>query len=182
MYTVVLSLLSVARRGFFAGSSGFFTNYTWSDSNLDASAGAARSLQRSPLDVFVGVDVFARGCPGKFASALVSLFLSMRTFVYLLHTVAITCTPYCTVLYIQRTTVSSCTCNSTPLYSLISQSIQKICERSLSVAIFAPAWTYEKLNRRQHFLSVNETFVLLSNIRRTLCSDKYLSDHLLVVV
>ena len=56
-----LSLLPVLHSLFFTACDGIFLNYTWSDLTL------ANSSQRAGTrryDVFVGIDVFGRGCPG----------------------------------------------------------------------------------------------------------------------
>lgn len=48
---------------FFNVCDGIFLNYTWKPENLDLSKAKADSFGR-PLDVYVGIDVFGRGCVG----------------------------------------------------------------------------------------------------------------------
>lgn len=48
---------------FFEACDGIFLNYTWKDGNLQASADMGRNLGRLH-DVFVGIDVYGRGCFG----------------------------------------------------------------------------------------------------------------------
>ena len=58
-------------RDFFDCCDGIFLNYTWKDDNLKASCELAQEINRVH-DVYVGVDVFGRGCLGGFDSARVS--------------------------------------------------------------------------------------------------------------
>ncbi|XP_011498269.1 PREDICTED: cytosolic endo-beta-N-acetylglucosaminidase [Ceratosolen solmsi marchali] len=78
---------------FFNSCDGIFLNYTWTDSGLIESVIRANKQNRIK-DIYVGLDVWGRGCPGGggFNSA---------------------------------------------------HALQRIREQGLSVAIFAPAWTYE---------------------------------------
>ena len=55
--------LSVIDRSFFDVSDGIFLNYTWNDNNLQRSRELAEQSGR-PYDVYVGVDVYGRGCRG----------------------------------------------------------------------------------------------------------------------
>ena len=48
-------------RSFFAACDGIFLNYNWTALHLSLSRQAAKERHH---DVFVGVDVFGRGCPG----------------------------------------------------------------------------------------------------------------------
>ncbi|KAK2192017.1 hypothetical protein NP493_40g00036 [Ridgeia piscesae] len=50
-------------RSFFDVSDGIFLNYTWNDNNLQRSRELAEQSGR-PYDVYVGVDVYGRGCRG----------------------------------------------------------------------------------------------------------------------
>ena len=50
-------------RSFFDVSDGIFLNYTWKDDNLQRSQELGEQLGR-PYDVYVGVDVYGRGCQG----------------------------------------------------------------------------------------------------------------------
>ena len=50
-------------RAFFDVCGGIFLNYTWDDGNLVRSSALGRDSKR-PYDVYVGVDVFGRGCRG----------------------------------------------------------------------------------------------------------------------
>lgn len=48
-------------RSFFELCDGIFLNYNWTDQGLEASRVLAGDRY---LDVYVGIDVFGRGCPG----------------------------------------------------------------------------------------------------------------------
>ena len=48
---------------FFDACDGIFLNYTWKDADLDNSKELALSTYRA-YDVYVGIDVFGRGCRG----------------------------------------------------------------------------------------------------------------------
>ena len=50
-------------RSFFDACDGIFLNYTWNDDNLQTSRELALQSGR-PYDVYVGVDVYGRGCRG----------------------------------------------------------------------------------------------------------------------
>ncbi|ESN99651.1 hypothetical protein HELRODRAFT_84071, partial [Helobdella robusta] len=50
---------------FFNRCDGIFLNYTWTEENLNETMKRASLLNR-PDNVFIGIDVFARGCVGKF--------------------------------------------------------------------------------------------------------------------
>ena len=50
-----------APRSFFDVCDGIFLNYNWSDSGLSSSRFLARDRQG---EVYVGIDVFGRGCYG----------------------------------------------------------------------------------------------------------------------
>lgn len=52
-----------AFRSFFNNCDGIFLNYNWSDSTLANSFGMANRSKRV-FDVYVGLDVWGRGCPG----------------------------------------------------------------------------------------------------------------------
>jgi mannosyl-glycoprotein endo-beta-N-acetylglucosaminidase len=55
MYTVYL------QRAFFDACDGIYLNYNWNDEKLNLSKEMAKNRQ---FDVYVGVDVFGRGCFG----------------------------------------------------------------------------------------------------------------------
>lgn len=61
IYILNCSVIFV-NRVFFDACDGIFLNYLWSEANLMRSAGAAG--QDHLTDVYVGVDVFGRGCFG----------------------------------------------------------------------------------------------------------------------
>ncbi|ELT96975.1 hypothetical protein CAPTEDRAFT_184001 [Capitella teleta] len=58
--------LNMENRKFFDACDGIFLNYTWQGANLDRSRDLAAECSPSnrSIDVFVGVDVFGRGCKG----------------------------------------------------------------------------------------------------------------------
>ncbi|XP_076226014.1 cytosolic endo-beta-N-acetylglucosaminidase isoform X2 [Nomia melanderi] len=49
---------------FFLSCDGIYLNYTWTKSKLENSCNLARNHNRSIHDVYVGLDVWGRGCPG----------------------------------------------------------------------------------------------------------------------
>lgn len=53
---------------FFNACDGIFLNYTWKEEDLDASKQCCLRAGRTPREVYVGVDVFARNCIGGFDS------------------------------------------------------------------------------------------------------------------
>lgn len=55
---------------------GIFLNYTWTESRLSNSCLLAKELNRDIKDIYVGLDVWGRGCPGGggFNSAYVNRF------------------------------------------------------------------------------------------------------------
>ncbi|XP_047363269.1 cytosolic endo-beta-N-acetylglucosaminidase isoform X1 [Vespa velutina] len=56
--------LNEKNKDFFLGCDGIFLNYNWSDSELINSCILAIDLKRDVKDVYVGLDVWGRGCPG----------------------------------------------------------------------------------------------------------------------
>lgn len=61
---------------FFDAADAIFLNYTWTEENLKGSVQVANSVDRVG-DVYVGVDVFGRGCygGGGFSTNAVSITL-----------------------------------------------------------------------------------------------------------
>jgi mannosyl-glycoprotein endo-beta-N-acetylglucosaminidase len=51
-------------REFFLGCDGIFLNYNWTESRLSNSHKFASELSRDVKDIYVGLDVWGRGCPG----------------------------------------------------------------------------------------------------------------------
>lgn len=62
-------------RDFFLYCDGIFLNYTWTESRLTNSRLLAKELGRDVKDIYVGLDVWGRGCPGGggFNSAYVNI-------------------------------------------------------------------------------------------------------------
>nr|XP_050861167.1 cytosolic endo-beta-N-acetylglucosaminidase-like isoform X1 [Vespula vulgaris] len=56
--------LNEKNKDFFLSCDGIFLNYNWTDSRLINSRNLARDLERDIKDVYVGLDVWGRGCPG----------------------------------------------------------------------------------------------------------------------
>jgi len=50
-----------ALRVFFDACDGFFTNYNWTETSLEAMAADNDIVRDRQADIYVGVDVFARG-------------------------------------------------------------------------------------------------------------------------
>ena len=48
---------------FFDACDGIFLNYCWKESHLEQSKAAAVEANR-PFDLYVGIDIFGRGCLG----------------------------------------------------------------------------------------------------------------------
>jgi len=64
-------------REFFLHCDGIFLNYNWTELQLSNSYICAKELNRYSTDIYVGLDVWGRGCPGGggFNSAyVISLF------------------------------------------------------------------------------------------------------------
>lgn len=51
-------------RDFFLHCDGIFLNYNWTESRLSKSHIFAKELGRDIKDIYVGLDVWGRGCPG----------------------------------------------------------------------------------------------------------------------
>ncbi|XP_012217337.1 cytosolic endo-beta-N-acetylglucosaminidase isoform X1 [Linepithema humile] len=51
-------------KDFFLHCDGIFLNYNWTESRLSNSCICARELNRDIKDIYVGLDVWGRGCPG----------------------------------------------------------------------------------------------------------------------
>lgn len=51
-------------RDFFSHCDGIFLNYNWTESRLSKSRIFAKELGRDIKDIYVGLDVWGRGCPG----------------------------------------------------------------------------------------------------------------------
>lgn len=64
-------------REFFSHCDGIFLNYNWTESRLSNSCIYAKELNRDIKDIYVGLDVWGRGCPGGggFNSAYVIILL-----------------------------------------------------------------------------------------------------------
>ncbi|XP_017763389.1 PREDICTED: cytosolic endo-beta-N-acetylglucosaminidase [Eufriesea mexicana] len=93
---------------FFLNCDGIYLNYNWNKSKLEKSYALAKNHNRDIHDIYVGIDVWGRGCPGGGGF------------------------------------------NST--YAL-----RKIREEELSVAIFAPGWTYEYFGSKK-FQELEDVF------------------------
>ena len=63
LFCIVLMFV-LFHRMFYESCDGIFVNYTWTEKSLELSRATA-ATDRDSLDrVFVGIDVFGRGCPG----------------------------------------------------------------------------------------------------------------------
>ncbi|XP_014612927.1 PREDICTED: cytosolic endo-beta-N-acetylglucosaminidase isoform X3 [Polistes canadensis] len=56
--------LNIKNKDFFLSCDGIFLNYNWTDQKLINSCTLAKDLGRDIKDVYVGLDVWGRGCPG----------------------------------------------------------------------------------------------------------------------
>ncbi|KAG7189443.1 hypothetical protein KM043_017144 [Ampulex compressa] len=56
--------LNDQNKEFFLNCDGIYLNYTWTESRLASSYILAKDCGRDPHDVYVGLDVWGRGCPG----------------------------------------------------------------------------------------------------------------------
>ena len=56
--------LNDKNKEFFLNCDGIYLNYNWTKSKLENSCALARSHNRDVRDIYVGVDVWGRGCPG----------------------------------------------------------------------------------------------------------------------
>lgn len=51
-------------RDFFLNCDGIYLNYNWTKSKLENSVALAKNHNRDLHDIYVGLDVWGRGCPG----------------------------------------------------------------------------------------------------------------------
>lgn len=100
---------------------GIFLNYTWTESRLNGSRLFAEKLNRDVKDIYVGLDVWGRGCPGGggFNSAYVNVTAS--------------------IICISSNFLRQINSNKNKFL----KALNLIREQGLSVAIFAPGWTHE---------------------------------------
>lgn len=65
---------------------GIFLNYTWTESRLSSSRLLAKELHRDIKDIYVGLDVWGRGCPGGggFNSTYVNVTASIIRYTYII--------------------------------------------------------------------------------------------------
>lgn len=65
---------------------GIFLNYNWTESRLSNSHLLAKELGRDIKDIYVGLDVWGRGCPGGggFNSAYVNITTSIIYYKYII--------------------------------------------------------------------------------------------------
>ncbi|KAI4487028.1 hypothetical protein M0802_012128 [Mischocyttarus mexicanus] len=56
--------LNENNKDFFLSCDGIFLNYIWTDQKLINSCTLAKNLERDIKDIYVGLDVWGRGCPG----------------------------------------------------------------------------------------------------------------------
>ena len=133
--------LNPLNKAFFDVCDGIFLNYTWTcgadkdgQSTKDSLANSISALENDSrrTDIFVGVDVFGRGCLGgggfqcdQVIKCYLYLFANWR--------------PWHSLSSQMAQSVRGGKLNTLSL----SQALKEIRLRGLSVAIFAPGWTYE---------------------------------------
>lgn len=118
--------LNEHNRVFFDSCDGFFTNYNWQEGHLERMRGQAGERQ---VDVYVGVDVFARGdvVGGRFDT---------------------------------------------------NKSLELIRKHGFSVALFAPGWVYECLEKTEFFQNQDKFWSLLARYLPThsICSLPFVTS------
>lgn len=107
---------------FFSACDGFFTNYNWTEQSLESMRDYSE-VQDRQADIYVGVDVFARGkvVGGMFETKKV---LDMQQ------------------LYLFKQRGGLRVCFST-------QALEVIRKYNFSAALFAPGWVYEAFDRAE---------------------------------
>ena len=113
--------LNAANAPFFDACDGLFTNYTWQTAQPLASAAHAASPARRRA-IYTGIDVFGRGTYGGGGFAVHAVRPTTSTIVF---TGTPTAHPHARYLCVPR------------------KALDVILEARTSVALFAPAWTWE---------------------------------------
>lgn len=96
-------------------------NYNWNKSKLENSYALAKNHNRNVHDIYVGLDVWGRGCPG--GGGFNSTYVIINYFIF------------------KRNDYLISNYNN-------FQALRKIRQEKLSVAIFAPGWTHEFFGSR----------------------------------
>lgn len=116
---------------FFDSCDGFFTNYNWTEENLVEMKNYS-GLQGREADVYVGVDVFARG----------------NVVGGMLETNKVEETPRTNVPSYKYTVILQYVCVG---ISSVPQALDVIRKHDFSAAIFAPGWVYESNDDKTEF-------------------------------
>lgn len=109
-------------RVFFSACDGFFTNYNWTEQNLESMRDYSEAQGRQ-ADIYVGVDVFARG------KVVGGMFETNK------------------VIEMQRRYLFQQPEGST--FSTSTQALEVIRKYNFSAALFAPGWVYEALDKAE---------------------------------
>ncbi|XP_055097875.1 cytosolic endo-beta-N-acetylglucosaminidase isoform X1 [Symphalangus syndactylus] len=154
--------LNQQNRVFFDSCDGFFTNYNWREEHLERMLGQAGERR---ADVYVGVDVFARGnvVGGRFDTDK-SLFTARDSDNRMRgepeddgtaqpQPVSAQLLPHCPC---SSAACLSCAlfwpaCGTTGVMASNPQSLELIRKHGFSVALFAPGWVYECLEKKDFF-------------------------------
>ncbi|XP_054391803.2 cytosolic endo-beta-N-acetylglucosaminidase isoform X8 [Pongo abelii] len=154
--------LNQHNRVFFDSCDGFFTNYNWREEHLERMLGQAGERR---ADVYVGVDVFARGnvVGGRFDTDK-SLFTAgdsdnrMRGVpeddgTAQPQPVSAQLLPPCPCSSAHRLSRALFwpACGTTGVMPSSPQSLELIRKHGFSVALFAPGWVYECLEKKDFF-------------------------------
>nr|XP_054391803.1 cytosolic endo-beta-N-acetylglucosaminidase isoform X8 [Pongo abelii] len=154
--------LNQHNRVFFDSCDGFFTNYNWREEHLERMLGQAGERR---ADVYVGVDVFARGnvVGGRFDTDK-SLFTAgdsdnrMRGVpeddgTAQPQPVSAQLLPPCPCSSADRLSRALFwpACGTTGVMPSSPQSLELIRKHGFSVALFAPGWVYECLEKKDFF-------------------------------
>ena len=139
--------LNPLNKAFFDVCDGIFLNYTWTcgadqdgQPTKDSLANSISALENDSrrTDIFVGVDVFGRGCLGGGGFQCDQV---IKCYLYLFANWRPVDTHYLVKWHNHSVSVGG---GEGKLNSLsLSQALKEIRLRGLSVAIFAPGWTYE---------------------------------------
>lgn len=114
---------------FFIRCDGIFTNYSWSELDLDTMSWfVEKKYPDKRHKVFVGIDIFGRGQLAKFETHKVHILCFIR---------------YCYYFRYFKT--------NRPIFFILFKTLEKVVQQNFSVAIFAPGWTHENIDISKFF-------------------------------
>lgn len=120
---------------------GIFLNYNWTETGLSSSRALARERKG---EVYVGIDVFGRGCPGGGGFNSCQVRAEAVVWMYT-GTSLIPKSDFSVSVSVVLTLVSPCL-----------QALKSIHQCGLSSALFAPGWVFELQDKARFFPSQNK--------------------------